>query len=557
MSHVRMPFVALAALMASAALSPAADPTLPADLAIVPPDAIGFVHVRVADLYQSENFRDLRQLIGKAGADAINAFNSRFVPSPASVDRVTAFALPPAEGANEPEPIIVIATSTPFDTKRLIKSVMPGTSKDEGQNIYSDEHGATAIFVPNTKMIVVGSPAAIRRLAKATPGATGALSPLLATAAANKPVVIGINSSLIPPDAFQSAPRELRPYLPILRAKLITLVMDFEKGTHIDLRLKYADARAAADADQAARAGIVMGRQFLAQGRAEMEKKLTAPNLPNPAPIEQLPDAAGALLGLAGINTVDEVLRNPPLKLDGNDLRVDVTLPPGPVTMAAAGSAVSAGLLLPAVQKVREAAARTQAQNNLKQIGLALHNYESVYGRLPTYAIYSKDGKTPLLSWRVAILPFIEQEQLYRRFKLDEPWDSEHNKQLIPLMPKIYLIPNARPTNDSGTTYCQAFVGKGAGWEKGPTPNRILDFTDGTSNTIVVAEAADPVVWTKPDDLFVEQDKPLPKLGGHFPGGFNALFMDGSVRFIRSTINEKTLRALITRNGGEVINFDF
>ena len=210
-----------------------------------------------------------------------------------------------------------------------------------------------------------------------------------------------------------------------------------------------------------------------------------------------------------------------------------------------------------AVQKVREAAARTKGQNNLKQIGLALHNHESAYGKLPGHAIYSKDGRRPLLSWRVAILPFIEQDNVYRQFKLDEPWDSEHNKKLVAMMPQIYAIPNARPTKEPGMTYYRGFVGKGAAWEPQPQSVRFQDFTDGTSNTLVLVEAAEPVIWTKPDDLPFDPDKPLPKLGGHFPTGFNALFMDGSVRFIRATVDEKTLKALITRNGGEVVNMDF
>src|SRR5438132_8532158 len=88
--------------------------------------------------------------------------------------------------------------------------------------------------------------------------------------------------------------------------------------------------------------------------------------------------------------------------------------------------AILIGLLLPAVQKVREAAGRAQSQNNLKQIALAVHNYHDVYGHFPQ-DITDKNGK-PILSWRVAILPFIEQDNVYKMFKLDEPWDSENNK---------------------------------------------------------------------------------------------------------------------------------
>jgi hypothetical protein len=362
---------------------------------------------------------------------------------------------------------------------------------------------------------------------------------------------------MLPAEALRQVPPPFQPYVPLLRAKLVTLVANFDKGTHIDLRLKYADARAAEEAEVAAQAAVVIGRQFLAQYRMEVEKKLLDPALPNPAPIEQLPEAAAALAALAGINQADELAKTLPLRKDGTDLRLEMTLAPGPSSLAAAGSAVSIGLLLPAVQKVSEAASRTKGQNNLKQIALALHNYHDAYGALPPHALYSKNGKQPLLSWRVAILPYIEQDHLYKQFKLDESWDSPHNKQLIAQMPTIYAMPSAQPTKEPGRTFYQAFVGKGAGWERQARGLRIADFTDGTSNTIVIAEAAEPVIWSKPDDLEFDPDRTLPKLGGHFPAGFNAVFMDGSVRFIRSTVDEKTLKALITRNGGETINPDF
>src|SRR5207253_8597338 len=143
-----------------------------------------------------------------------------------------------------------------------------------------------------------------------------------------------------------------------------------------------------------------------------------------------------------------------------------------------------------------EAAGRTTSSNNLKQMALAMHNYADVYrGDMPAHAIYSKDGRTPLLSWRVAILPYIEQDALYKQFKLDEPWDSEHNKKLIPLMPKLYAVP-AAPLKP-GETHYRVFVGGGALFDLAK-PVRLVDTTDGTSNTLMVVETADTVVWTKP-----------------------------------------------------------
>jgi hypothetical protein len=229
-----------------------------------------------------------------------------------------------------------------------------------------------------------------------------------------------------------------------------------------------------------------------------------------------------------------------------------------PVTLAP----VAVALLLPAVQSARTAARRAQSVNNLKQIGLALHNYHSENNRFPPQAIADRDGK-PLLSWRVAILPFLEQQALFDEFKRDEPWDSLHNKALLVRMPPLYAIPGAEA--GPGMTFYRGFSGERTLFDpKVKLGVGIATVTDGTSNTLGVVEARDAVPWTRPDAeiAFDATSKPqetaqlLKSLGGHFPGGFNALFLDGAVRFIKESINIVTMKALITRNGGEVVSAD-
>ena len=221
------------------------------------------------------------------------------------------------------------------------------------------------------------------------------------------------------------------------------------------------------------------------------------------------------------------------------------------ITSPAAGGVVIA-LLMPAVQSARDAARRAQCVNNLKQIALAMHNYLSAMNAFPRPAIVDEKGK-PLLSWRVAILPYIEQQELYNKFKLDEPWDSPHNKALLKEMPATYLCPNRTKVEPFTTTY-QVFVGKGALFEKDHEVG-IANVTDGTSNTLMVVEAREAVPWTKPADLsFDPQAAPsLFGAGSSHPGGFNASIADGSVRFIQTTVNLNVFRALITRAMGEVI----
>jgi prepilin-type processing-associated H-X9-DG protein len=216
--------------------------------------------------------------------------------------------------------------------------------------------------------------------------------------------------------------------------------------------------------------------------------------------------------------------------------------------------AVLTALLLPAVQSAREAARRAQCTNNLKQVLLAMHNHLAANDKFPR-DYTDKDGK-PLLSWRVAILPYIEQAELYNKFKLDEPWDSPHNKELLKEMPATYRCPDVTGAEPFTTTY-RGFVGQGALFETGQDVG-IAGVTDGTSNTIAVVEAKEAVPWTKPDDLpFDQAAKPsLFGAGSPHPGGFNCGFADGSVRFIKNSIAPMVFKALITRAGGEVIAAD-
>jgi type II secretory pathway pseudopilin PulG len=220
------------------------------------------------------------------------------------------------------------------------------------------------------------------------------------------------------------------------------------------------------------------------------------------------------------------------------------------VTVAVIGILVA--LLLPAVQAAREAARRNSSVNNLRNISLALQNYHDTKKGFPAHANYSADGK-PLLSWRVHILPYIEQITLYNQFHLDEPWDSEHNRALIAQMPQTYQNPNIPA--ESGKTSYLAVVGKECIFDGTDKGIGIRQVTDGTSYTlaIVEADANQAVEWTKPDDWEYDAANPKNGLGNLRPGGWNAAFCDGSVRFMDNSIDPETLKALFTRAGGEPV----
>jgi Protein of unknown function (DUF1559) len=218
------------------------------------------------------------------------------------------------------------------------------------------------------------------------------------------------------------------------------------------------------------------------------------------------------------------------------------------VTVAIIGILVA--LLLPAIQAARESARRSQSMNNMKQMMLALLNHESAQKSYPPHAIYSADGK-PLLSWRVKILPYIEEMALYEQFKLDEPWDSEHNRALIARMPRVYQNPNL--ALESGKTNYLGVVGESCIFDGTDKGTSLRQVTDGTSNTIVLVEASpdQAVEWTKPDDWEYDPNIPSAGLGGIRRGGWIAAFADGSVQLISDSIDADQLKALFTADGGE------
>jgi hypothetical protein len=238
-----------------------------------------------------------------------------------------------------------------------------------------------------------------------------------------------------------------------------------------------------------------------------------------------------------------------------------------------------------AVTKVTEAADRMNSNNNLKQIGLATMSYEGKYNDFPNNS-YGPDGK-PLLSWRVHILPFIEEEGLYKQFKLDEPWDSPNNRRLLDQMPLAYATPAERTGRAprGNQTYYRGFSSPGALFARrdvpgppqakgglgrkdagpqifGPPLNQrpltMGQITDGLSRTILAVEAGDPVEWTKPDDLDASPGKPFPKLGGIRPtdDAIQVVFLDGVVKIVRRSVPEANWRAAVTYAGNETVNLD-
>jgi prepilin-type processing-associated H-X9-DG protein len=220
--------------------------------------------------------------------------------------------------------------------------------------------------------------------------------------------------------------------------------------------------------------------------------------------------------------------------------------------MLVAGLGMAGSMLGPALIGGRQAAHRAQGTNNLRQMLLSMHVYQDAKGAFPAHANYGADDK-PLLSWRVHILPYLDQNGLYQQFHLDEPWDSENNKPLIAQMPDVYKCA-AAPLEPGKTNYL-AVVGEQCAMNGTKDGINIRNIADGTSNTIMIVEAdpAEAVEWTKPDDFEFNADQPNAGLGNVHPGGWNAAFVDGHVQFISNSIDLGLLKALFTAAGGEPI----
>ena len=207
------------------------------------------------------------------------------------------------------------------------------------------------------------------------------------------------------------------------------------------------------------------------------------------------------------------------------------------------------------VAVVNKQVGREQQQENLRNVVIAMLNYESAHRNFPPAAIYSDAGK-PLLSWRVAILPFLGDVALFEQFHLDEPWDSPHNLPLAEMMPAVYANFGSASDVQTPNTTVQVPYGKGLLFE-GKDLREFGDVSDGSSNTIAVVSThpKKAVCWTKPADWQVDLKNPWEGLKRDGDEQIVVAFSDGSqYLWDPAKISKEDLAAMLTRAGGEVVN---
>ena len=256
------------------------------------------------------------------------------------------------------------------------------------------------------------------------------------------------------------------------------------------------------------------------------------------------------------------------------------SLASGDAATVGAVTGVGVALLLPAVQAAREAARREQSKNNLKQLAIAIHNYEATYGHLPSGTVPNADLEPEeRLSWMVSLLPFLEQQALYRQIDQTEGWQSRENLRATANVIAMFLNPQAvegeTTTLPDGTEVgVTHYVGIGGVGEDGPflpandpksgmfgidRKSRFADVHDGLSNTVMISEATGDVgPWAAGGRATVRSFTQQPYINGpdgigsRFRGGCNMAFGDGAVKFISSDIDPSVMEALATQRGGEV-----
>ncbi|MCA9075682.1 MAG: DUF1559 domain-containing protein [Planctomycetaceae bacterium] len=228
-------------------------------------------------------------------------------------------------------------------------------------------------------------------------------------------------------------------------------------------------------------------------------------------------------------------------------------------------------LMLPNLITPPEAIHRTMCRNNLKAIGLAMHNYHDVYGSFPPAYVADQDGN-PAHSWRILILPYLDSYNadfvsIYEQYRFDEPWDGPNNSELHDLIPDVYKcpsydanleVPQRKPAKTLSNYVVVTSPHSAFPYDRTVS---IGDISVGTPNTILVTEVQRHAChWMEPVDITVQQlitdleftvwDEDL-----CHQGGMHAGFADGSAQFLPLTLESDTFRKLVTKDGGEMVEF--
>ena len=522
-------------LLLGTACSKAAE--LPHGLKLIPSEAAIFVHVDVAKVWGSPIGEQVRKAKAKMIENNIAEFTKY---TGLKLDDVETFTLwiPRFQDPRDTERLGVCVTfRKDYDAEAMRKQI----KTTPGKRVITDVKGIVSVselfakepsvvFDLSEKRRIILFNEMREEFRKVQPvNKQAPLAKVYDLVQKGSAVVFGFNFDQFPAEvrAQDNMPPEARSFLPLILAKTVIGSADIAKDTTtFQFRFQSKDKTNAIEVEKSLEAV----RTFL--------KLVTETGIPRAQIDDEFKVAMPLVKMLVETLGAGTIARND--TETSATLKIPTTAP-----------------LVPFLQYVFGGTAGNNArdQNNLRQLALGMHNYESAFGQLPlTYGI-SKKGKK-LLSWRVEMLPFIEGAELYKKFKRDEPWDSEHNMKVYQEnpMPAAFVLPGS-DNEKTKLTHYQVFSGNGAMFDP-VLPVKILDVTDGLSNTLMIFTAKKAVPWTAPDDPAYDAEKdPTPLILFNKKRSYIALG-DGSVRTIKDTISKKSLHAIITRAGGEVANID-
>ena len=520
------------------------------DFDLVPRDAQGFATVRVADTIKTPLGKKLMDRLGQMDLP-VKEIEEKTSLKLEDIERATVVV-----ADAQKEGIWVIVQTTKSYDKDKILNATPAKPKEDthaGKKFYKSGRGE-ALYFHSDRVMVFGSEKGVKQcMDQPKKPKSGPLDDALKAASKGKNVIAG--GMNVPPDLVKLARLQLKnpaaagvvaAVEPLLDTRTAHFTAAIKDDLDVEIVLGYADKDKAKKAESAindllgiARIGLAAAKGLVQQqglGKDGDQIMKQAEETLNTLK----PKQSGKTVSLAWKQSGDTLIKSLDLPLKQRGGRV-----------GGAGRPPAFG----PVDRVRGAAAAATALNNFKQLTLAFYNYNDVMGHIPQPAIMSQNGQ-PLLSWRVAILPYIEQDALYRQFHLNEPWNSAHNRTLLSKMPKTFEIPGA--VAGPGQTFIQVFTGKNTPFPGGMQKLRIpASFSDGTSNTILLAEAARPVNWTAPDDMKLDVTPPTFLVGNHTGRGTLVSLGDGSVRTVPQTVSVQTWKAAISPAGGEVLGADW
>ena len=508
------------------------------DVSLVTPDDFAAIVLYPRRIAQSPLLAE--QLKDQAIAEAIKKFGI----DPGEVEQIVVLLSVDEKHPKNREsiPVLITRFTHDVDAKEVLnkwqaamapRGPLPITEIQVGGKTCLDLGAGDAplAYVPSRNTIVLTTRENMEKVVNVTE-LKGPLWERLQKAPADNEMIIAVESAALPDfDKIIDAAKDgaTPPLVTYLEAakKLRggTATVNLTAPALLRLVLDAKDAEAAGNVEELLQQGVRMARGGLDLAKQAMPKELQS--------------TFGPLLKLA-----DQLADGATAAKSGSEVVLDVKRPE---SLDTAGSSI-ASAIRKYVMKARADARRVQQINNMKQVILAMLNYEATFRTFPP-AVIEKDGK-PLLSWRVHILRFMDEDALFRQFHLDEPWDSPHNLEAAKTIPFAFQSPD---DPSDGKTRIMLFTGKGAAFDGGKKI-RMMDIRDATSNTILCVEAGPDkaVPWTKPEDLPFDPENPLAALGAVPPQGFLAAFFDGSVRQLK--VDNKTLKALITPDGGEAID---